>query len=288
MLDYRAQYPLATMCRVLEVNRSGYYRWLEAPLSARSLRDEEIKTAILPLFETSRRLYGSPRVHRELRKIGICCSEKRVARLMREMGLIGRPRRRSVSTTDSAHDLPRVPNRLERKYAVADLERLNQAWAGDMTYIRTNEGWLYLAVVIDLKSRFVIGWSMADTMETGLVQNALGMATSGRLNKSGATAPLLFHSDQGSQYAAKAYRDQLEQARIDSSMSRRGNCWDNAPVEAFFATLKKEVVYRENYLSKEQAKASLFEYIEVYYNRLRSHSALGYLSPADYELSLRF
>ena len=226
-------------------------------------------------------------MHKELRKIGIHCSKKRVARLMREMGLIARPRRRSISTTDSAHNLPRVPNRLERKYAVGDLERLNQAWAGDMTYIRTNEGWLYLAVVIDLKSRNVVGWSMDDTMETTLVQDALRMATRGRLPRKGALAPLLFHSDQGSQYAAKAFRDQLEQGNITGSMSRRGNCWDNAPVEAFFATLKKEVVYKENYLSKEQAKASLFDYIEVYYNRLRSHSALGYLSPADYELSLR-
>jgi transposase InsO family protein len=202
---------------------------------------------------------------------------------MREMQLVASQPKRFVRTTDSSHGLPVASNVLNREYQVEQIEGINRAWAGDITYIPTAQGWLYLAVVLDLKSRRVIGWSMADHMQQSLVQDALEMASAQRLSGGKAQTELLFHSDRGSQYAGHAFQEQLDDLNIEGSMSRRGNCWDNAPVESFFATLKKELVHRERYLTHEQAKASLFEYIEVFYNRLRRHSALGYLSPVAYE-----
>jgi transposase InsO family protein len=213
-----------------------------------------------------------------------------VARLMRAEQLIASKRRRFVATTDSAHAFPVADNLLNRQYQVEAIAGRNRAWAGDITYIPTAQGWLYVAVVLDLKSRMVIGWSMASSLEQTLVGDALDMAlrrrVSGEVFGERTAADLLFHSDRGSQYAAHDYQERLQQKGIVCSMSRKGNCWDNAPVESFFATLKKELVHRQTYQTREQARVSLFHYIEVFYNRKRRHSALGYLSPYDYELSL--
>ena len=273
------------MCRVLGVTRSGYYAWSIRPASRREQRDGELSEQIRTIYQDSRGRYGSPRVHNELHVQGVRCGKKRVARLMQEQQLSACQPRRFVATTDSAHAFPTSPNRLNRQYQVEAVAGLNQAWAGDMTYIPTAQGWLYLAVVLDLKSRRVIGWGMSHSLEQQVVHDALEMAL-GQRQPEGAGSAMLFHSDRGSQYAAHAYQQRLEEQGITCSMSRKGNCWDNAPVESFFATLKKELVHREKYLTQEQAKTSLFHYIEVFYNRRRRHSALGYLSPHDYELTL--
>lgn len=279
------QFPTTVMCRVLQVRPSSYYAWSSRGVSDHRRRDEELSEKIQLSFQASRGRYGSPRVHRELRREGMVCSEKRVARLMREEGLAARKARRFTSTTDSRHPHPVAKNVLNRNYQVQTIADVNRVWAGDITYIPTAQGWLYLAVVLDLKSRKVIGWSMADTLEQPLVGQALQMALSQRLPGK-AQRQLLFHSDRGSQYAAHETQQLLQEWEVVPSMSRKGNCWDNAPLESFFATLKKELVHRENYQNHEQAKASLFQYIEVFYNRRRAHSALGFLSPNDYEQSV--
>lgn len=273
------------LCRVLGISRHAYYSWCRRSPSEQSLRDEELGSLIENIFHENDQTYGSPRVHLELQAQGVKCSRKRVARLMQQKQLRACVPRRFVVTTDSRHSWPIMDNVLNRQYQVETIEDVNQSWAGDITYIPTAQGWLYLAVVLDLKSRRVIGWSMKDTMDKSLVQEALTMATNRRLDGS-ANEQLLFHSDRGSQYASSSYREQLEQHSIRCSMSRKGNCWDNAPVESFFATLKKELIHRQKYQSHTQAKASLFYYIEVFYNRKRRHSALGYISPNDYELTL--
>jgi transposase InsO family protein len=270
------------MCRVLRVAVSAYYAFIRRPPSPRSLRDAQLKAKIEEVFHRFRGLYGSPRIYRELQKQAIVCSEKRVARLMRGLELTASRPRRFVATTNSKHSYPVAPNHLDRKYQVETITGLNQAWAGDITYIPTAQGWLYLAVVLDLKSRRVIGWSMADNMESQLVENALHLATKQRFPRA-EESKLLFHSDRGSQYASHDFQSQLLELKVVGSMSGKGNCWDNAPIESFFATLKKELVYREKYLNHKQAKASLFEYIEIFYNRLRAHSTLGYLSPVEFE-----
>lgn len=271
------------MSRLLKITCSGFYAFLKRKPSARAIEEESLKQQIRSIFESHRCLYGSPRIYRELLSQGIACSEKRVARLMQEMGLKVSARRRFVCTTDSRHDYPVSPNNLNREYNVEQIAGLDRVWAGDITYIPTAQGWLYLAVVLDLKSRRVIGWSMNETMKQELVQDALTMAISRRFGCRKPTAKLLFHSDRGSQYAGGSFREQLQTTKMIGSMSRKGNCWDNAPVESFFATLKKELVHQEKYATREQAKASLFRYIEVYYNRMRRHSALGYMTPEQYE-----
>ena len=273
------------LLRVLGVCASAFYYWQKRPTSQRAQQKELLVTQIGELFHASQARYGSPRIHQDLQALGIQCSQKRVARLMKEQNLVLRKPRRFVATTDSGHVFPVAPNLLNREYQVESVAGLNRAWAGDITYIPTAQGWLYVAVVLDLKSRKVIGWSMRDSLEQTLVHEALEMAL-GRRFSAEVPEPLLFHSDRGSQYAAHAYQERLKERNIVCSMSRKGNCWDNAPLESFFATLKKEEVHRENYLSREQAKASLFYYIEVFYNRKRRHSALGYISPHDYEQSL--
>jgi putative transposase len=273
------------MCRVLGVTRSGYYAWSQKPRSRHKQRDEELAEHIRAIYQESFGRYGSPRIHNELQVQGVRCGKKRVARLMQEQQLSACRPARFVATTDSGHGFPVAPNRLNRQYQVEVVGGLNQAWAGDMTYIPTAQGWLYLAVILDLKSRRVIGWGMSHSMEQQVVHDALEMAL-GQRHPEEADSAMLFHSDRGSQYAAAAYKEKLAEQGIACSMSRKGNCWDNAPVESFFATLKKELVHREKYQTREQAKTSLFHYIEVFYNRRRRHSALGYLSPHDYEQTL--
>ena len=273
------------MFRVMGVRASAFYKWKTRPVSPRQQQKETLVAHINELFRDSDGRYGSPRIHRDLQALGIKCSPKRVARLMKEHCLVVHKPRRFVVTTDSNHAFPVAQNLLNRQFQVEDVAGLNRTWAGDITYVPTAQGWLYVAVVLDLKSRRVIGWSMRDSLEQTLVHEALEMALGQRLSAE-IEGPLLFHSDRGSQYAAHDYREKLLESRIMGSMSRRGNCWDNAVVESFLATLKKEEVHRERYLTREQAKASLFYYIEVFYNRKRRHFALGYRSPHDYEQSL--
>lgn len=282
---HQGQFRTTILLRVLDVSASAFYQWQKRPVSQRARQKELLAARIGEFFHASKARYGSPRIHQDLKAAGIGCSQKRVARLMKEQNLMVRKPRRFVATTDSGHAFPIGQNLLNRQYQVEAVAGLNRAWAGDITYIPTAQGWLYVAVVLDLKSRRVVGWSMRDSLEQTLVHEALEMALGQRLSAEVPEA-LLFHSDRGSQYAAHDYRKRLQEFGIVCSMSRRGNCWDNAVVESFFATLKKEEVHRENYLTREQAKASLFCYIEIFYNRKRRHSALGYVSPHDYEQSI--
>lgn len=262
----------------MRVSTSGYYDWRLRPTASKEA-DEKLLMEIKTIHAESKRRYGSPRIHRKLRQQGIRCGQKRVARLMREHGLRARPRRRFRATTDSKHTLPVAENVLERQFAA----RVPDArWAADITYVWTRQGWLYLAVVMDLFSRRIVGWSMQETMERSLVILALEMALGARQPSPG----LLCHSDRGSQYASGDYQDRLWQAGCTCSMSRRGNCWDNAPVESFFSTLKMELVHERQYETRQQARAEIFAFIEVWYNRQRLHSSLGYLSPADYEAKM--
>lgn len=264
------------MCRVLGVSRSGYYAWGKREPSAAQVRREELTAEVTRIHGEVRERYGSPRMHAELVAGGHPCCVNFVAGLMREAGISARVKRRFVRTTDSNHSLPVAANVLDRRFEVTGP---NAVWVADITYIPTREGWVYLAAVEDLFSRRVVGWSMDATMTSRLVVDALGMALSGRRPGEG----VLAHSDRGSQYASEHYQRVLAGEGVVCSMSRRGDCWDNAPMESFFATLKKELVHREDYPTREAAKASLFEYIEVFYNRVRRHSSLGFVSPAEYE-----
>jgi len=270
------EYPVTLVCRVLGLARSGSYAWLRRPESARHTSDRLLTAAIEQVFVASRRTYGSPRVHAELRAQGVRCARKRVARLMRHAALVARsPRRRRLATPKSEHSLPLVANRLERRFRV---EAPNQVWVSDITYLPTREGWLYLACVLDLFARRVVGWSMQASLERRLVVAALTDA----LGRRGVQGGLLHHSDRGSQYASTEYQELLRQQAITPSMSRAGNCWDNAVMESFFATLKAELPQRV-FASQAAARQAVFDYIERFYNRQRRHSSLNYRSPAEYE-----
>jgi transposase InsO family protein len=274
--EHRRQWPVRLMCRVLHVSAGGYYTWRHRPASAQEQRRELLAGEIQVIHQEVKERYGSPRMHAELQARGQNCCVNTVAKLMRQHGIAAKSKRKFRSTTDSHHDLPVADNLLDRQFEPAEA---NQVWVADITYIPTWEGWLYLAAVEDLYSRQIVGWSMSERMTSRLVVEALAMAVSRRLPGEG----LLAHSDRGSQYASDHYQRLLEQHGITCSMSRRGDCWDNAPMESFFATLKKELVHQENYQTRVAARVSVFEYIEVFYNRVRRHSALGYLSPVEYE-----
>lgn len=262
------------LCRLLGVSASGYYAWLKEPLSQRARDDRRLKTKIGWIYRAHKRRYGSPRVHRELREQGESVSEKRVARLMQEERLRAVGKRRFRITTDSKHSHPIWPNRLQQKFQA---ERANQVWLGDITYLRTAEGWMYLAVILDLYSRRIVGWSLRPRIDQELTLRALRFAIQRRRPSPG----LIHHTDRGCQYAAKAYRDLLHKYRFEGSMSRKGNCWDNAPIESFFATLKREL--GEEFETRQHARRKVFQYLEVFYNRQRRHSALHYLSPEQFE-----
>jgi transposase InsO family protein len=276
--DHKDEFPVTRMCRVLGVSTSGYYASRKRPQSQRDRDNLVLVEQIKEVHTASRGLYGSPRVHAELVKgQHIPCNKKRVERLMRIHQIHGRQRRRRrVQTTDSNHSLPVAPNLLDREFTA---EAPDRKWVADITYVPTEQGWLYLAVVLDLFSRRVIGWSMADTLCTVLVKNALEMAMAFRQPQAG----LLHHSDRGSQYASAEYQAVLESGKMVASMSRSGNCYDNAAMESFFGTLKCELIHDRCYRTHAEARQDIFEYIEVFYNRQRRHSALGYLSPAEYE-----
>ena len=273
--EHQGKFSNTVMCRVLDVSVSGYYAWQRRGNCARAHANKVLLEQIKTIHKESRATYGSPRVHRELKDRGALCGRHRVARLMRKHGIRPKQKRRFKVTTDSKHTLPIAANVLDRKF---DVCKADKVWASDITYIPTQSGWLYLAVVIDLCSRRVIGWSMQSRMNYNLVKEALKMALD---NRKPAT---IHHSDRGSQYASHNYQALLRQSNIICSMSRKGNCWDNAPVESFFATLKKELHMR--YQNHDEARRDIFEYIEVWYNRKRKHSAIGYLSPVQYEQSL--
>jgi transposase InsO family protein len=268
------------MCSVLKVSRSGYYAWRGRTPSATAQRQAELGQQIAEVHQQSRRIYGAPRVHRELLARDVHCSKNTVAKLMRKAGLRSKRQRRFlVRTTDSRHAHPIAPNRLNRQFEQA---KPNQAWAADITYIPTAEGWLYLAVVIDLCSRKIVGWKTSDSLAADLTCDALESALVQRDPCGG----LLHHSDRGVQYACDDYQQLLTQGGLSASMSRKGNCYDNAVMESFFGTLKTELVHHESYPTRAAARQSLFEYIEVFYNRRRLHSALDYVSPEAYERTL--
>ena len=267
------------MCEVLEVSRSGFYAWRSRPESERSKRHRELIEEIRTIHaDRDMKSYGSPRVHKELLARGKSCSENTVAELMRTDGLAARTRRKYKATTDSAHSLRVAENVLDRDF---EQDTPNRVWLADITFIWTLEGWLYLAAVLDTHSRKIVVWSMRRCMHAGLVMDALRMALGRRCPDQ--AARLLHHSDRGSQYASQAFQDLLREHNITCSMSRKGNCWDNAMMESFFATLKKERVHHESYSTRAAARQSVFEYIELFYNPRRRHSALGYLSPEQYE-----
>jgi len=274
--ERRAEWPVTQMCRVLDVSRAGFYAWRSRDASATDTRREELTQKVAEIHAQAKGRYGSPRVHAELVARGVACCENTVARVMREAGIAAKTKRKFRQTTDSNHPRPVAENVLDRQFAP---DEPNASWVADVTYIPTREGWVYLAAVVDLFSRAVVGWSMAATMTSRLVVDALEMALVRRRPGSG----LVAHSDRGSQYASEHYQRRLSEERIACSMSRRGNCWDNAPMESFFASLKKELVHDEDYATREHAKASIFEYIEAFYNRVRRHSTLGYVAPVEYE-----
>ena len=267
------------MCHVLKVSRAGFYAWLGRTESPRAARNAEVVEQIREVHRDSRQVYGSPRVHRALKARGVACCENTVARLMRGAGVRAATARRFVvRTTDSRHGHAVAGNGLDRRFEPGEVD---EVWVGDITYIATGEGWLYLAAVLDLGSRKVVGWATADHLRSELVERALRNALEHRRP----SGPVMHHSDRGVQYACDDYQELLRSNGLEVSMSRKGNCWDNAAMESFFGTLKQELVHRETYATREEARASLFEYIEVFYNRQRLHSTLGYLSPVQYEES---
>jgi putative transposase len=273
---HQTMFPVIRMCKLLDVSPSGYYAWRGRPASQREMANQELVERIKAVHRKSHGIYGSPRVYRELKKLGMGCSLNRVARLMRRNGIRGRrPKRYRITTRrDLRHAV--AENRLQRDFQA---DKPNQKWVADITYIGTEEGWLYLAAILDLYSRRIVGWSMSDRLTKALTIDALTMALSQRQPGS----DLIHHSDQGSQYTDGTYQELLKVHGIQVSMNRAGNWYDNASMESFFGTLKWEWVYHQVYLSRRQARTDLFHYIEVFYNRERSHSALGYVSPAVYE-----
>jgi putative transposase len=273
--DHTAEWPVAWMCEALEVSASGYYAWASRADSTTERWRQELVGAIEEVHAEVRQRYGSPRMTAELKARGYECSENTVARLMSAHAIKARAPRRFVRTTDSNHRLPVAANLLDRDF---DPERPNQVWGADITYIPTQEGWLYLSVVEDLFSRMVVGWAMAESMESRLVVDALEMALARRRPGAG----LLAHSDRGSQYASDHYQRVLAGEGITCSMSGVGQCWDNAPVESLFGRLKCELGV-EVFATRGQTRAVVFEYLEVFYNRVRRHSSLGFVSPAEYE-----
>jgi len=268
------------MCRVLKVSTSGFYDWLKDPVGVRGREDDDLCEQISNVFKESNETYGNRRIRRALRKLKRYCSRGRIRRLMRRLGLIAKRRRRFRITTNSQHCFDVYPNLLERDFKA---DRPDQVWVSDITYIWTDEGWLFLATVIDLFSRKVVGWSMSDSLKSQIAIDALEMAIAARNPAPG----LIHHSDRGVQYACGDYQKIIRRVRMRPSMSRQGDCWDNPVAESFFSTLKKELVWRTKFDSREQARREIFEFIEVFYNRQRMHSYLGYLSPVEFEAAAK-
>jgi transposase InsO family protein len=269
---------VTTMCRVLEVSRAGYYAWRVRPLCERVQQDERLKARIREIQQQVQRRYGSPRVQMELRALGVPVGKHRVARLMREAGVLAKRRRSFRVTTQSDHAQPIAANRVARRFALADHPQPNTTWAADITYVPTREGWLYLAVVLDLASRRVVGWALRTRLTQDITLAALQMALTHRRARG-----LIHHSDRGAQYASDAYQRLLASVGGTASMSRAGDCWDNAVVESFFATVTKELLGEGAFASRAEASRELVAFIEGWYNRRRRHSTLGYRTPVEYE-----
>lgn len=275
--EHRKQYPFGLMCNVLNVSRSGYHKWLKRKLSARMLENQRILTIIRYYYNNSKGTYGLPRIYAAIRKEGYRVNKKRIARLMRENNIRAKTKKRFKLTTTHNTKAEASDNILKGNFC-ASAE--NKIWTGDITYIWTKQGWLYLAVVMDIYSRKIVGWSIHNRLSTELVIRALIMAIINRNPGKG----IIFHSDKGSQYTSNSFRQLLKLYGIVQSMSSTGNCYDNAITESFFHTLKTELIYWESYQTREEAKRSIFEYIEIYYNRKRLHSSLEYLSPVEFEM----
>jgi putative transposase len=279
MHDHVHQFQVSIMARVLQVSTSGFYAWLKRPVCPRDQENTVLLEEITAVHTASRGSYGSPRITAALHRSGSRASRHRVARLMRAAGLRGKMhRRRRVTTTNSAHSEPRAVNRLERDFTAP---HVNQKWLSDLTYLPTSEGWLYLCVVLDVFSRRIVGWSFSSSLEASLVVDAFGMACQSRQP----TDHLLFHSDQGVQYASLEFRQALARLAVVQSMSRKGNCWDNAPCESFFSTLKLELDLDKARGTKLETQRLVFEWMEVFYNRQRLHSSLGFQSPVEFEIN---
>lgn len=276
--DHRGVWPIAVQCVVLEVARSGYYAWRKRPPNSQARRRAELTGRIQEIHARKNHdVYGAPRIHKELVSQGCPCNRKTVAKCMNAAGIRAKTVKTfRVITTDSNHPHPVAENLVDRNFSPT---RKNETWTADITYIPTDEGWLYLAAVEDLYSRKIVGWSMSERIDSRLVVDALQMAIRRELPGEG----LVAHSDRGVQYASEHYQTLLQNHAVTCSMSRKGNCWDNAPMESFFATLKKELVHHEGYQTRAEARLSLFEYIETFYNRVRRHSSLGYQSPLEFE-----
>jgi putative transposase len=276
--DRRADYPVTIMCDVLGVSPAGYYAWRARPESRRAADNRQLIDDIKRVHRDACERYGSPRIHAELRAQGRGVSRGRIERLMRRHGIraiMARPRR--MRTTDSRHDFPIAPNLIERNFTA---DALNRTWLADITYVETDQGWLYLATVMDLYSRKIVGWAMADHLRADLPLAALAMAIAAQRPGAG----LIHHSDRGVQYASAEYRKMMQLAGLRASMSRKADCYDNAPMESFFHTLKTELVHHQRYATREEARLNIFAYIEGFYNRTRRHSAIGYISPIEMEL----
>lgn len=270
--------PVDFMCGVFSVSKSGYYAWRKRDTSAKDGKQLRLLRAIEDIHKSSRATYGSPRVFAQLKGMGHEVGKTTVERTMKKNGIRAKTKKKFRTTTDSKHGLPVAPNLLKRNFSP---EEPNQTWAGDITYVWTKEGWLFLAVIVDLFSRQVVGWSLDKTMTTELVCSALRQAYFRRKPGTG----LVFHSDRGSQYCSKEYRCQLKEYRMLQSQSRKANCWDNACVESFFHTLKTEMIYHEDFETRDRARRAIFEWVEAFYNRERIHSTLGYMSPVAFEES---
>jgi transposase InsO family protein len=277
MDQHSSAHGVQKMCRVIRASRSGYYRWKKQPLSKRQQENEKILMEIRESHKNSGRAYGSPRITDDLRENGTICGENRVARLMKANAIVGKAKKKFKATTNSKHNLPVAENLLEQNFVAA---KPNTKWVGDITYIWTMEGWLYLAVILDLFSRQVVGWAMSDRLKSGFVIEALRQAIGRRNPDSGC----IFHSDRGIQYACDDFRAELKANGFIQSMSRKDNCYDNAVAESFFHTLKTEHVYDYRYETRAAARQSIFVWIEMIYNRRRKHSALGNRSPVSFEL----
>ena len=272
---YRSLYRVEKMCRILQVSRSSYYTWKKRGKSMREKANERLVLKIKGIHEKSRKTYGSPRITVALRASGIRCGKNRIARLMRENGIVAKTKRRFKITTDSKHKLPISPNLLNQDFTA---DAPHKKWTGDITYIWTMQGWMYPPVVLDLFNREIVGWSMRKRITRDIVIDALSMAIQRKRPQKG----LIFHSDRGSQYASHEFRKLLKKHHVIQSMSGKGNCYDNAVTESFFHTLKTELVYFETYRTRSEARQSIFEYMEIFYNRFRMHSYLGYVSPVDF------
>lgn len=281
MADYKHLYPIEKMSKVFAVSRSGYYRWLTRPPSPRAVENQKLKKKMFEIWEDSKKKYGAPRIHQQLLRQGYKISRPRVARLMQKMGIASKIRRKWVVTTDSKHNRPVAPNLLDRHFSPS---HLGQVWVSDITYLPSEQGWLYLTTVMDLADRQILGWSLSKNMSAA--QTSVAAFKQACLRRP-IGRDLLFHSDRGIQYACEEFTKLLNPGkRITQSMSRKGNCWDNAPAESFFKTLKAELEIPGKYRDYQQARKAIFEFIEIWYNRKRLHSGLGYRTPAEVEIQL--